>query len=311
MNIYLPIGDISINIFLLVSLGGIVGFLSGLFGVGGGFIMTPLLMMAGIPPAVAAASDCNQIVAGAASGAYAHWRLGNVDFKMGLVLLIGGIAGGSVGVELVKILRELGNIEFVMKVVYVVILTTIGSSMFLESLRTIRRSSLTTSSRPIKERKGKPSIWSRLPLQMNFTQSGIRTSAIFPFTIACFVGILAALLGVGGGFIMVPAMIYIIGMPTIVAVGTDLFQIVLTTANVTLQQAIRNQTVDIVLAMVLLIGSTVGAQFGARVGRRLRGEQIRILLAVIVLTFAGKFVFDLLVPPENLISIGGGSGGGH
>lgn len=309
MDIYLPIAGISMNILVLMGLGGVVGFLSGLFGVGGGFIMTPLLMMAGIPPAVAAASDCNQIVAGAASGAYAHWRLGNVDFKMGLILLLGGVAGGTAGVEVVKVLRELGNIEFVMKVIYVLMLTTIGGSMFLESLRTLRRRGSTPPAKPAGERT--PSIWARLPLQMTFAQSGIRTSALFPFSIAFFVGVLAALLGVGGGFIMVPAMIYIIGMPTIVAVGTDLFQIVLTTANVTLQQAIRNQTVDLVLAMLLLVGSTIGAQFGARVGRRLRGEQIRILLATIVLAFAVKFVVDLLVTPDNLVSIGGGSGGGH
>ncbi len=309
MDIYLPIAGMSIHLLVLLGLGGTVGFLSGLFGVGGGFIMTPLLMMAGIPPAVAAASDCNQIVAGAASGAYAHWRLGNVDFKMGTILLLGGVAGGTVGVEVVKVLRELGNIEFTMKVIYVLMLTTIGGSMFLESLRTLRRSPTATPPKPAGERR--VSIWARLPLQMTFAQSGIRTSALFPFSIAFFVGVLAALLGVGGGFIMVPAMIYIIGMPTIVAVGTDLFQIVLTTANVTLQQAMRNQTVDLVLAMLLLVGSTVGAQFGARVGRRLRGEQIRILLATIVLAFAVKFLVDLLVTPDNLVSIGGGSGGGH
>ena len=310
MEIYLPIAGMSINIFVLIGLGGLVGFLSGLFGVGGGFIMTPLMMMAGIPPAVAAASDSNQIVAGAASGAYAHWRLGNVDFKLGTVLLIGGVAGGTAGVQLVKLLREAGNIEFVMKVVYVVMLTTIGGSMFWESLATIRRSrSRAAAPPPVMEKKKRVSFWARLPLQMNFTQSGLRTSAIFPFLIAAVVGLLAALLGVGGGFIMVPAMIYIIGMPTIVAVGTDLFQIVITTANITLQQAITNQTVDLLLAMLLLMGSTIGAQFGARVGRRLRGEQIRILLAIIVLLFAVKFIYDLLVSPDNLITLSGGSGG--
>lgn len=309
MDVYLPIAGMSINMFVLFGLGAGVGFLSGLFGVGGGFIMTPLLMMAGIPPAVAAASDCNQIVAGAASGAFAHWRLGNVDFKMGLVLLLGGIAGGSVGVEVVKVLRELGNIEFVMKVVYVLLLTTIGFSMLVESVRTMRRAYKAAAAEPTLKRR--PSIWTRLPLQMEFKQSRIRTSALFPFMIAFLVGMLAALLGVGGGFIMVPTMIYIIGMPTIVAVGTDLFQIVLTSANVTLQQAIRNQTVDIVLAMLLLCGSTIGAQFGARVGRRLRGEQIRILLALIVLAFAVKFVFDLFVTPENLVSVGTAAAGGH
>jgi hypothetical protein len=308
MEVYLPIAGMSINILFLAGLGAMVGFMSGLFGVGGGFIMTPLMMMVGIPPAVAAASDSNQIVAGAASGAYAHWRLRNVDFKMGLVLLVGGLSGGTLGVQLVKLLRELGNIEFVMKVLYVIILSLIGGLMFLESLSTIRRSrSRPAGSEPMKKRK--PSIWSRLPLQMHFAQSNLRTSMIFPFLISTLVGALAALLGVGGGFIMVPAMIYVIGMPTIVAVGTDLFQIVLTSANVTFQQALTNQTVDLLLAMILLMGSTLGAQFGARVGRRLRGEQIRILLATIVLLFAVKFVLDLLLQPANLIALAGGSGG--
>jgi len=308
MEVYLPIAGMSINVLFLAGLGAMVGFMSGLFGVGGGFIMTPLMMMAGIPPAVAAASDSNQIVAGAASGAYAHWRLRNVDLKMGVILLIGGIVGGTLGVQLVKLLRQLGNIEFVMKLLYVLMLSLIGGLMFLESLSTIRRA----SSRPVRTeppRERKPSIWSRLPLQMHFAQSNLRTSIIFPFLIATFVGALAALLGVGGGFIMVPAMIYVIGMPTIVAVGTDLFQIVITTANVTFQQAVTNQTVDLLLAMVLLIGSTIGAQFGARVGRLLRGEQIRILLATIVLLFAVKFVLDLLLQPANLIALAGGSGG--
>jgi uncharacterized membrane protein YfcA len=308
MEVYLPIAGMSINVLFLAGLGAMVGFMSGLFGVGGGFIMTPLMMMAGIPPAVAAASDSNQIVAGAASGAYAHWRLRNVDLKMGVILLIGGVVGGTIGVQLVKLLRELGNIEFVMKLLYVLMLSLIGGLMFLESLSTIRRArSRPARTEPPKERK--PSIWSRLPLQMYFTQSNLRTSIIFPFLIATFVGALAALLGVGGGFIMVPAMIYVIGMPTIVAVGTDLFQIVITTANVTFQQALTNQTVDLLLAMVLLIGSTIGAQFGARVGRLLRGEQIRILLATIVLLFAVKFVLDLLLQPANLIALAGGSGG--
>jgi uncharacterized membrane protein YfcA len=307
MEVYLPIAGMSINILFLSGLGALVGFMSGLFGVGGGFIMTPLMMMAGIPPAVAAASDSNQIVAGASSGAYAHWRLRNVDFKMGLVLLIGGVVGGTIGVQLVKLLRELGNIEFVMKLLYVLMLSLIGGLMFMESLSTLRRSrSLPAPSAPVRERK--PSIWSRLPLQVHFAQSNLRTSVIFPFLIALFVGALAALLGVGGGFIMVPAMIYVIGMPTIVAVGTDLFQIVITTANITFQQAVTNQTVDLLLAMVLLIGSTIGAQFGARVGRLLRGEQIRILLATIVLLFAVKFILDLLLQPGNLISLAGGSG---
>jgi uncharacterized protein len=310
MRVYLPIAGLSINVLVLLGLGGLVGFLSGLFGVGGGFIMTPLMMMAGIPPSVAAASDSAQIVAGAASGAYAHWRLNNVDFKMGTILLVGGVAGGTVGVQLVKLLRALGNIEFVMKAVYVLMLSTIGAAMFWESLSTLRRTRGAAASNgapPPPQRRS--SFWTRLPLQVHFSQSNLHTSAVFPFLIAAVVGILAALLGVGGGFIMVPAMIYVIGMPTIVAVGTDLFQIVITTANVTLQQAITNKNVDLLLAMLLLVGSTVGAQFGARAGRRMRGEQIRILLAIIVLVFAVKFIIDLLVQPENLIGVATSSGG--
>ncbi|HAY21092.1 MAG TPA: permease, partial [Desulfobacterales bacterium] len=280
MEIYLPIAGMSINFFLVIGLGVLVGFLSGMFGVGGGFLLTPLMMMVGIPPAVAAASDSNQIVAAASSGAFAHWRLGNVDFKLGLIILIGGITGGTIGVQLVKVLRSLGNFEFVMKVVYVLMLGLVGGAMFIESLNTIRRSKAKTVEPVTSAQPKLTKVFSKLPFKMHFHRSGLHTSAIFPFGIGAVVGVLAALLGVGGGFIMVPAMIYIIGMPTIVAIGTDLFQIVLTSANVTLQQAFVNKTVDILLALILLAGSTIGAQFGALVGKRLKGEQIRILLAI-------------------------------
>ena len=312
MDIYLPIAGMSINFFIILGAGGLVGFLSGLFGVGGGFLLTPLLMMVGIPPAVAAASDSNQIVAGASSGAFAHWRLGNVDFKMGLVILIGGIAGGTVGVQVVKYLRAMGNFEFVMKVVYVLMLGLVGGAMFIESWRTIRRSK--SGEAAVSEEMGGAklgSIFQKLPLKMNFARSGIHTSALFPFGIGATVGFMAALLGVGGGFIMVPAMIYIIGMPTIAAIGTDLFQIVLTSANVTLQQAWVNKTVDLLLALTLLFGSTIGAQFGAIAGRRLKGEQIRILLAGIVLILAVKIFFDLILTPSDLVSLAPAKGGGH
>jgi uncharacterized protein len=311
MDIYLPIAGMSINFFLVLGIGGLVGFLSGLFGVGGGFLLTPLMMMIGIPPAVAAASDSNQIVAAASSGAFAHWRLGNVDFKMGLIILVGGIFGGTIGVQLVKILRAVGNFEFVMKVVYVLMLGLVGGAMFIESWRTIRRSK--GGETPGSEELGGAKLgklFDRLPLKMHFQRSGLHTSAIFPFSIGTSVGILAALLGVGGGFIMVPAMIYIIGMPTIVAIGTDLFQIVLTSANVTLQQAFVNHTVDLLLALILLAGSTIGAQFGATFGKRLKGEQIRILLAVIVLAMTAKLLMDLVLTPANLVALAR-HGGGH
>ncbi len=311
-NIFLPVADMSINLFLILGIGGLVGFLSGLFGVGGGFLLTPLMMMIGIPPAVAAASDSNQIVAAAASGAMAHTRLGNVDMKMGLIILVGGIAGGTVGVQVVKVLRQLGNFEFAVKLVYVLMLGGVGGAMFVESLRSLRRGS--SSAEPeagagIMNQPKFSAFFNKLPLKMHFKKSGLHTSAIFPFTIGAMVGFLAALMGVGGGFIMVPAMIYVIGMPTVVAIGTDLFQIVFTTANVTLQQAITNHTVDIVLALVLLAGSTVGAQFGARVSKVLKGEQIRVLLSAIVLVMMFKLLFDLLLTPDSLVGFIAAKGG--
>ncbi|MEW5724676.1 MAG: sulfite exporter TauE/SafE family protein [Thermodesulfobacteriota bacterium] len=297
----------SINVFLVLGIGGLVGFLSGLFGVGGGFLLTPLMMMIGIPPAVAAASDSNQIVAAAASGAMAHTRMGNVDMKMGVVILLGGVAGGTLGVQAVKILRQMGNFEFAVKAVYVLMLGLVGGAMFIESLRALRKTEPVgqiTAGQPRFSR-----FFNRLPLKMHFKKSGLHTSAVFPFSIGATVGFLAALMGVGGGFIMVPAMIYVIGMPTVVAIGTDLFQIVFTTANVTLQQAITNHTVDIVLALVLLAGSTIGAQFGARVSKFLRGEQIRILLSMIVLALMVKLLFDLLLMPNNLVDLVAAKGG--
>jgi len=312
MDIYLPIAHMSINVFFLIGLGGLVGFLSGLFGVGGGFLLTPLLIFAGIPPMVAAASDSNQIVAAASSGAYTHSRMGNVDFKMGIVLLLGGITGGSVGVQIIKMLAALGEVDFVIKIVYVVILGVIGSFMFIESLNALRgRKDVREYTAPSEPKEsGLRKLAMKLPWQVNFEKSRLTTSVIFPFFLGTFVGILAAIMGVGGGFIMVPAMIYILGMPTIVAIGTDLFQIVLTCINVTIQQAIRNHTVDLILVVVLFFGSSVGAQVGARVGKRLRGEQLRILLAIIVLLVMIKMLYDLLVTPGNPISLAGG-GGGH
>jgi uncharacterized membrane protein YfcA len=312
MEIYLPIAGMSINFFLILGIGGLVGFLSGLFGVGGGFLLTPLMMMIGIPPAVAAASDSNQIVAAASSGAFAHWRLGNVDFKMGLIILAGGITGGTIGVQFVKVLRAAGNFEFVMKVVYVLMLGLVGGAMFMESLRTILRSRKEPAAEAAEVSEPKLGrLFGKLPLKMHFHRSGLHTSAIFPFSIGTIVGIMAALLGVGGGFIMVPAMIYIIGMPTIAAIGTDLFQIVLTSANVTLQQAFVNKTVDLLLALILLFGSTIGAQFGALAGKRLKGEQIRILLAIIVLALTVKLFLDLVITPTDLVSLAPAKGGGH
>jgi uncharacterized membrane protein YfcA len=277
MQIYLPIAEMSVNAFLLLGMGGGVGFLSGLFGVGGGFLMTPLLIFIGIPPAVAVGTEANQIVAASVSGVLAHWRRGNVDFKMGLVLLLGGFAGSTLGVMLFSFLRGLGQIDLVISLMYVIFLGTIGALMLYESAKTMRRRKSATGPR----RKLHQHTWVHgLPLKMRFRRSKLYISALLPFSVGFLVGVLAAIMGVGGGFVMVPAMIYLLGMPTAVVVGTSLFQIIFVTANVTFLQAYANQTVDVVLALMLLIGAVIGAQFGARAGAKLHGEELRGLLAL-------------------------------
>ena len=301
MQIYLPIAEMSVNVFLLFGMGGGIGFLSGLFGVGGGFLMTPLLIFIGIPPAVAVGTEANQIVAASVSGVLAHWRRGNVDFKMGLVLLLGGFAGSTLGVMLFSFLRGLGQIDLVISLSYVIFLGTIGALMLYESAKTMRR----RKTSPGQRRKLHQHTWVHgLPLKMRFRRSKLYISALLPFTVGFLVGVLAAIMGVGGGFVMVPAMIYLLGMPTNVVIGTSLFQIIFVTANVTFLQAYANQTVDVVLALMLLIGAVIGAQFGARAGAKLQGEELRGLLALMVLAICGKLFFDLLVTPDDLYSIG-------
>ena len=307
-SIYLPIAANSVNAFLLLGLGGLVGFLSGLFGVGGGFLLTPLLIMFGIPPTVAAASDSNQIVAASASGTYAHYRLGNVDFKMGIVLLIGGVIGGTLGVQLVKILRATGNADFVIKITYVAMLGIIGGYMFMESLQSLKKTPLTEEF-PASTQKP-PSFYARLitslPFKMNFDKSGIHISFIVPLLLGILVGVLAAIMGVGGGFIMVPIMVYMLRMPMHVVVGTSLFQIFFTCVNVTIMQATFNHTVDFILALILLVGSSCGAQIGARISKRLKGDQIKILLAVIILVVMVQMLLGLVLNPKLLLSYKGG-----
>jgi len=301
MQIYLPIAEVSVNAFLLLGLGGAIGFLSGLFGVGGGFLMTPILIFIGIPPPVAVGTEANQIVASSVSGVLAHWRRGNVDFKMGAVLLLGGLLGSSLGVWLFALLREVGQIDLVIKLCYVTFLGTIGSLMFVESLRSMSRHRAAVPSRGKLHRH----TWIHgLPLKMRFRRSKLYISALLPVGVGFLVGVLAAIMGVGGGFIMVPAMIYLLGMPTAVVVGTSLFQIIFVTANVTVLQATANQTVDVVLALLLLTGAVIGAQVGVRVGTRLHGEQLRVLLAVMVLMVCAKLVYDLTIPPSDFYVIG-------
>lgn len=302
MEIFLPIARMPMTVFSVLGMGGVVGLLSGLFGVGGGFLLTPLLMMAGVPPAVATASDTNQIVAASASGTLAHSRSGNVDFKLGFIILVGGLIGGSYGTELVRVLRGMGNFDFVVKIAYVVMLFSVGLFMFFEGLHALR-------SRNVPREKKDPAVvryLSRLPLQMDFQVSGIRCSVIGLFLLGFLIGILAALMGVGGGFIMLPVMIYLIGIPTIKAVGTSIFTVVFTSINVTIAQSVLNGTVDLVLAILLLIGSSIGAQLGVRLGRMLRGEQLRVIFSVIVLAVAVKILYDLLAVPSSLIVLGGG-----
>jgi hypothetical protein len=299
MWILLPIAGMSIPLPILVGVGALVGFVSGMFGVSGAFLLTPILMMIGIPPTVAAASDSCQIVAGSSSGAAAHFRSGNVDVKLGLVLLLGGLAGAAVGVRIIKVLRALGSADFVITVTYVIVLAAIGGYTFFESLQNLRRGSPALKSSRLPSEQG---LLSRLPFQIDFPRSQVRHSVFLPFALCGIVGILAAIMGVGGGFIMVPMMVYLLRMPVHKAVGTDLFQILFTSAGVTFLQATTNHTVDLMLALLLAAGSTIGAQIGARVGRRLRGDQLKILLASIVLVVMVKMAVGLLLTPSLKIT---------
>ncbi|MCH2249798.1 MAG: sulfite exporter TauE/SafE family protein [Cognatishimia sp.] len=305
MQIYLPIAEVSVNAFLLLGLGGMVGVLSGMFGVGGGFLMTPLLFFIGIPPAVAVATEANQIVASSFSGVLAHFKRRTVDLKMGCVLLVGGLTGAALGVVIFNYLKSLGQVELLVQLCYVIFLGIIGSLMFIESLNALRRSSRNAA--PVKRKNHN---WVHgLPFKMRFRVSGLYISVIPPLLVGLLVGILSAIMGVGGGFIMVPAMIYLLGMPTKVVIGTSLFQIIFVTAFTTLLHATTNYTVDMALAVLLLIGGVIGAQFGAVIGTRLKAEQLRILLAILVLVVCGKLAFDLLVMPSELFTLG--AAGGH
>ena len=299
MQIYLPIAEISVNIFLLIGLGGIVGILSGMFGVGGGFLMTPLLFFIGIPPAVAVASEANQILGASFSGAIAHFRRKNVDIKMGFLLILGGIIGSIFGVELFRIFKNLGQLELIIKVCYVLFLGIIGIIMFFESLR-----ALNYKSKNIKVRKTRHHSWVQgLPLKMRFRTSNLYISSIPAVFIGFFVGILASIMGIGGGFIIVPAMIYILGMPTKVVVGTSLFQIIFVTGVTTYLHAVKNFSVDIILSFLLLVGGVIGAQLGVRIGLKLKAEQLRILLAILVLAMCLKITLELFITPVEIFTL--------
>ncbi|HEX2839768.1 sulfite exporter TauE/SafE family protein [Hyphomicrobium sp.] len=307
MHIYLPIAEMSANVLLLLGMGGAVGFLSGLFGVGGGFLLTPLLIFSGIPSAVAVGTGAAQIVASSVSGAVAQYRRNNVDIKMGVVLLAGGVVGSVIGVKMVRILRLAGQFDLFVALAYVTFLGVIGVLMLIESINAIQRA---RSGNPRAFRQSGQHSWiHKLPFKMRFHRSKLYISAIPPMMIGAFVGFLGAIMGAGGGFIMVPAMIYLLRVPTNVVVGTSLFQIVFVSAVTTVMQSSENFSVDIVLALLLIVSGVIGAQFGAAAGARLKGEQLRLLLAALVLLVCGRIAWDLVIKPPDLFSISKALGG--
>ena len=301
MSIYLPIAEMNVNILLIIFIGMVIGGLSGLFGVGGGFLMTPLLIFLGIPPVVAVGTEAPHVLASSVSGVIAHWRRKNVDFKMGFFLLIGGVAGSTIGVNLFKILSSYGQIDIVIQTLFVIFLGFIGFTMAFESAKTTIKKYRTTSS--IRTKLHQHSWIHGLPFKTRFHRSKLYISTIPPIIIGFFVGLLSAMMGVGGGFIMIPAMVYILGMSTNVVVGTSLFQIIFVTANSTFFQSYLNQTVDIVLASLMIVGGVIGAQIGARLGSKLKAEYLRGILAVLVLIVCAKIFTDMTLEPENLFSL--------
>ncbi len=300
MQVYLPIAEISVGIPILLGLGTLVGILSGMFGVGGGFILTPLLFMIGVPPAVAVGTQGNLIVASSFSGMLAHLKRKTVDYRMGMVLLGGGLVGSAMGVQVFKILNELGQVDLLVNLSYVFLLGIIGALMLIEAIRAFRRRN-DTSYRPARR---KHHSWVHgWPLRMKFRTSKLYISAIPPFGIGIIVGVLSAIMGVGGGFLMLPAMIYILGMPTKVVVGTSLFQITFMSSFTTVMHAIENQTVDMVLGTILLLGGVIGAQIGTRIGAKLNADTLRILLSVLVLAISIKLAFGLVLTPVEFFGL--------
>lgn len=301
LQVYLPVAEISVNLLVMLGLGAAIGFLSGMFGVGGGFLLTPLLMFSGISPAIAVATGANQIVASSVSAGLVQWRRGNIDFHMGFVLIVGGVVGAVAGVLLIGLLSRLGHADIFISLVYVTFLGVIGSLMLAESLRAVAR---TRAGKPATPRKPGEHTWIHgLPFKMRFPRSRLYISAIPPLAIGAIVGLLSSILGVGGGFIVVPAMIYLLRMPTSISIGTSLFQIIFVSAVVTILYATLNQSLDAVLALILVIGGVIGGQYGANAGQRFKGEQLRLLLALMVLAVAIRLLVGLVVTPDDLYSL--------
>ena len=300
MHIYLPIAEQPINAFIVIGIGSLVGIIMGMVGIGGGFLLTPLMIFLGIPSPVAVASVANQLVAPSVSGVLSYWKSSNVDFKMGIILLVGGFIGSSIGVLIFNFLNNIGQLDLVIKLSYFLFLSIIGTIMFIESFRLI-----------LKVRRGKISRgklhqhnWLHgLPFKTRFRKSKLYISIIPPLLIGIIVGVLAALMGIGGGFIIVPAMIYLLGMPTSLVVGTSLFQIIFVASNTTILQASQNQTVDIILAFLLLLGSVIGVQIGSKFSNYLKGEHLRLFLSIIILIVGFILLSDLILTPSDLYSI--------
>lgn len=301
MTVYLPIAELSVNVFIILGMGAAVGFLSGMFGVGGGFLITPLLIFYNIPPVVAVATGANQVVASSVSGSITHFRRGTLDVKLGFMLLIGGLCGATLGVWLFTLLRSIGQLDLIISLLYVILLSTVGGLMLKESVSAIRRAARNETI-PLR-RPGHHNWVHRLPLKMRFKKSKLYLSVIPIIALGFGIGILTSVMGVGGGFIMVPAMIYLLRIPTNVVVGTSLFQIIFVTAYTTIVQAATNYSVDIVLAFILMLAGVVGAQYGVRVGQKLRGEQLRALLALLVLAVGIRLAIGLVVHPDDLFSV--------
>ncbi len=301
MGIYLPIAELSVNIFVLLAMGAAVGFLSGMFGVGGGFLITPLLIFYNIPPAIAVATGANQVIASSFSGALSHMKKRTLDIKLGMVLLAGGLVGSTLGIYVFSVLRRLGQLDLFISLFYVAMLGTVGGLMLVESIGALRRAR--DGAAPTMKKPGQHNWIHRLPLKMRFRASKLFVSVIPVVALGTAIGFLSSIMGVGGGFIMIPALIYLLKVPTNVVVGTSLFQIIFVSAYTTIVHASTNHTVDVVLAFILMAGGVAGAQYGVKAGQKLRGEQLRALLALLVLAVALRLGFDLFVRPQSIYSL--------
>jgi uncharacterized protein len=301
VGIYLPIAEMSVNLLVLLAMGGAVGFLSGLFGVGGGFLITPLLIFYNIPPAVAVATGANQVVASSFSGALSHLKRGTIDIPLGLMLLAGGLVGSAGGIAIYGWLRARGQLDVTISILFIGFLGTVGGLMLIESVRALQRAR--RGAPPVERRAGQHNWIHRLPWKMRFRRSKLYVSVLPVLGLGAGIGLLAGVMGVGGGFIMVPALIYLLKVPTNVVIGTSLFQITVVAIFTTIVQATTNQTVDIILGITLMVGGVIGAQYGVMVGQKLRGEQLRAMLGLLIVLVAGRLAFSLFVTPSEIFSL--------